>query len=92
VYPVLIPGRFDSEPMGREGGGMQFDVILTTEEHGALIEKPIRRAAVTLKTDCRALLETMATRYFGPAHNVRRDSNLFGWVAVSKDGDTLHLQ
>ena len=71
---------------------MTFDVILTTEENGKLVEKPIRKAAVTHNTDCRALLDALADKRFGPAHNVRRDSTLFGWVAVSKDGDTLHLQ
>ena len=71
---------------------MTFDVILTTEEHGKLIEKPIRKARVTVNTDVRGLLEDLAEKHFGPAHNVRRDPTLFGWVAVSKDGDTLHLQ
>lgn len=71
---------------------MTFDVILTTMEHGELIERPIRRARVTRNTDVRALLEELARQRFGPAHNIRRDSYLFGWVAVSRDGETLHLR
>jgi len=71
---------------------MTFDVILTTMEAGQIVEKPIHRARVTLRTDVRALLDGLALQRFGPVHNVRRDSTLFGWVAISKNGDTLHLR
>jgi hypothetical protein len=74
---------------------MKADIILTTTEEGnnsKFIEKKLGTVNVSRKTDMLVLFKKLALKHFGAKHNVRRDDNLFGWVAVDKEGDTITLK
>jgi hypothetical protein len=68
---------------------MRADIMHTGAD---FVERKIGSAPVRIGTDIKALLSAWALQYWKtPKFNVRRDENVFGWVAVNKDGDTLHL-
>jgi hypothetical protein len=71
---------------------MKADIVLTTLEHGQLIETVIGQTNVTTHTDYLKLFGRLADRSFGPEHKVRTDTSLFGYVAVAPNGDTVHIQ
>ena len=70
---------------------MTVDVILTTGPIDKLFDVKLARVRVSMRTNMLDLFKKLASKHFGPEHHVRRDRNLFGWVAVSKDGDTITL-
>jgi hypothetical protein len=70
---------------------MKAEIILTTEENGALVEKVVGHTNVTMHTDFRSLLTDLREKHFDSGFNVRRDSALFGFTAVDSSGDTLHV-
>ncbi len=73
---------------------MTCDIILTTSDDGNLTnlyEKKLGKVRVSRNTNMRELFTKLALKHFGEKHNVRRDNNVFGWVAVSADGDTITI-
>lgn len=70
---------------------MKVDVINTVE---GPTEKKIGSVGVTTKTDVRELLTGIANKTWGRGNfNVRKDGDyLFAFIAVNKDGDTIHLR
>lgn len=70
---------------------MRVEIVLTTLEDAKLVSRVIGHTHVRQTTDYEELYRSLARKHFGEKHNVRRDHNLFGWVAVSGNGDTITL-
>lgn len=71
---------------------MRAEIILTTIRNAKLEELVIGEVEVTNRTNVRGVLSKHASKRFDSIHHVRRDNNVFGWVAVDAHGNTIHLK
>ena len=73
---------------------MTNEVILTTTENNEIVEKVVGTTVITSKTDMKLRMKELGRKYFpaGSDWIVRKDSYLFLFIAVMRNGDCLSIR
>ena len=72
---------------------MTVDVIKTIWVDGDIAEVVVGKATVTNRTNLKDLMTRLGHEHLGADINVRKDDpQLFMFIAVSRNGDTVHVR
>jgi len=71
---------------------VKIEIVVTTIQSGAVIEKVVAHGKMRERTNIKDFLTWYAARLFKGPFELQRDDNVFGWAAVDSRGNTLTIR